>query len=418
MDGDYDDEMRRVVHAVAASQRREVKRLLANKVMLSSPNLQMLLYFNFFYSLAYTWFFLLSYRWKYLNHSGLRVEVVTPALFCVWVVAEIARIHSGYQGNLKEDTPSMAAFIFLTLFPQLIITIYMMAMQSPLFGFDRIFGWIMLIFLVVEFLLSWKRIGIFIEDKTARFSVEYGEASRDDRSAAQLESMPLQTDEGMDVGYEEEEYGTIAGDRSGGTVEMMSTRGTRAGTRRAAEANEPIASREGTLRSFGGPSAQPLSVTMPPPSTRRSAPRGSGAPPMSSTSATAAAAGPVTSPTSGTPLTSGLLSTRSATIGGLSSTSRDGGESAEERARRRARDRAIISGQIQIPRRRDEEEEELERMRAQMMAESQDRMAVSSRGPVLTHLTSPPAAAVRIPSRAELQASSTRASQRNETKTE
>lgn len=76
---------------------------LADKAVLSSPNLQMFLYYHFFYSLAYTWFFALSYRWKFLNFNGLRVNFFTPVFFTFWAIAEAARIYVGYQGNLKED---------------------------------------------------------------------------------------------------------------------------------------------------------------------------------------------------------------------------------------------------------------------------------------------------------------------------
>ena len=62
----------------------------------------------------------------------------------------------------------MAAFLFLSIFPQLFITIYMLAIQQPLFGFDVIFGWIHMCFLVVEVWIGWRTMGVFIQDKTAR----------------------------------------------------------------------------------------------------------------------------------------------------------------------------------------------------------------------------------------------------------
>ena len=80
-------------------------------------------------------------------------------------------------------------------------------------------------------------------------------------------------------------------------------------------------------------------------------------------------------------------------------------ETPEERARRRARDRAIIEGRIIPERRRELEEQEsaaeLELARAQLAASQQleaDRLATSR--PMLGALTSPQG--VRIPQRAEL----------------
>lgn len=128
----------------------------------------MLLYYNFWYSIVYGWFFLFVYRWKYLNHRGLRVQYFTPAFFGIWVGSEACRLYVGWSGNLKEDTPGMAAFLFLTIFPQMLVTVYMLAMQEPLYAFDKIFSGIMLAFLVAEFLLAWRSMGVFIADKTAR----------------------------------------------------------------------------------------------------------------------------------------------------------------------------------------------------------------------------------------------------------
>lgn len=80
-------------------------------------------------------------------------------------------------------------------------------------------------------------------------------------------------------------------------------------------------------------------------------------------------------------------------------------ETPEERARRRARDRAIIEGRIVPERRREQEEQEsaaeLELARAQLAASQQieaDRLATSR--PMLGTLTSPQG--IRIPQRAEL----------------
>ena len=161
-----------------------------DKAILSSTNLQMLLYYNFWYSIVYGWFFLFVYRWKYLNHRGLRVQYFTPAFFGIWAVSEACRLYVGWSGNLKEDTPGMAAFLFLTIFPQMLVTVYMLAMQEPLYAFDKIFSGIMLAFLVAEFLLAWRSMGVFIADKTARCVLMETEGQR--RAAGQGRRMLLQ----------------------------------------------------------------------------------------------------------------------------------------------------------------------------------------------------------------------------------
>lgn len=420
---------------------------LVDKAILSSTNLQMLLYYNFWYSIVYGWFFLFVYRWKYLNHRGLRVQYFTPAFFGIWAVSEACRLYVGWSGNLKEDTPGMAAFLFLTIFPQMLVTVYMLAMQEPLYAFDKIFSGIMLAFLVAEFLLAWRSMGVFIADKTARcvrptgrarlgwtgqendaplviraleltllfsvvlpvfafgfdfrFTVEYGEVQhsgpdddrtevealdrfiRDGDAAPGAEEHDDEEEEEALWREEEEALAAAASQRaSARRAARAAATGGGGGTGRSSlhEEMELIAPRRdgpSVRGSFGGPGVVPYAPA------RASAPRGSAAPSLASTVAFSPAA------------TANL---------GLTSTQARELETPEERARRRARDRAIIEGRIVPPRRRDAEEldnaAELEMARAQLAA-SQDRLALSSSRPTLAPLSSPPN--VRIPMRPELQ---------------
>lgn len=48
------------------------------------------------------------------------------------------------------------------------LTLLLLQMQVPLYHFDRIFSGIMIALLAAQFLVAWRRLGVFIADKTAR----------------------------------------------------------------------------------------------------------------------------------------------------------------------------------------------------------------------------------------------------------
>jgi hypothetical protein len=50
--------------------------------------------------------------------------MIGPILFAIWVLIEMFRLYVGYVGNLQEQTPNLAAFLFLTIFPQFFIMVY------------------------------------------------------------------------------------------------------------------------------------------------------------------------------------------------------------------------------------------------------------------------------------------------------
>jgi len=393
----WDEDIKQVFHVVGPSQKKEIKRVLMHKKMLSSTSLQLVMYYNFWYSLCYAWFFVLEYRWKILGHGGLRVQYFTPSFFTIWCVAEAGRLYVGYSGNLNEDTPGMAAFLFLTVFPQMLIIIYMHSMQEPLYAVDKIFNGIMLFILCVELVLAWRCMGRFIADKTARFAVEYGEerGQVEESEAAVAEREALERfittgDESGQQGAEEfdDTIGTLRSGRStlrgaaagglGSEVELTSTRGSGPPSVRA---------------SFGGPSVVPYTAVASRSVPRgSSAPRGSGAPSLANTANNLGASFPARSPS---------LAHTGVSVAGR------GGETEEERRARRARDRAIIEGRIVPQRRRDAEESaaeaELQAARDAIAAQQQAAIEqMNASRPALSTLSSPAANRVRIPMRPEL----------------
>jgi hypothetical protein len=358
--------------------------IFSDKAMLSSTNLQMILYYNFFFSLAYTWFYALTIRWKYLNSGDVRAQFVTPALFVIWALVEAGRLYVGYTGNMNEDTPGMAAFIFLTIFPQFILMLYFVGMQTPLFGFDKIWNGIMLFILALELIVAWRNMSIFIADKTARFAVEYGamdEEGETEQGRTQVESVNrFALDDGVAAGSGSEPplmpYDDI------GAVDSASDRAMRPGG--GGEVEMGTLSRGSTLAggaSFGGPRVTPYATHA------KAAPRGAGAP---RASAAPSAVG-TTNYSGAFPSGSSGLVTKDRSL-----------ETPEERAARRARDRAIIEGRL-VPARPREEEEAAALARAQLEAASalEAERQAELRPRLMASLTQ--SSSVRIPFRNELQ---------------
>jgi Predicted membrane protein len=108
-----------------------------------------------------------------LNNSGAMTSIVLPLCLILWVLGESGRLYLGYTGNLHEKVPHLAAFLFVTFFPQLLITIFLCAIQSPLLPIDKVMGYFMIIFIVTEFILGYRAARRIIVNKTARFAVEY-----------------------------------------------------------------------------------------------------------------------------------------------------------------------------------------------------------------------------------------------------
>ena len=85
---------------------------LRNTPLLSNLPLHQALYFNFFYSIIYTLIQLLLLIYKYRNYSEWRIAFVTPIFYVIYLLLEPYRLYLGWQGNLKERVPQLAAFIF------------------------------------------------------------------------------------------------------------------------------------------------------------------------------------------------------------------------------------------------------------------------------------------------------------------
>eukprot|EP01083_Nonionella_stella_P062045 161440_1 len=166
--------------------------LIKTHEVVSNLWLQVALYFNLYYSIMWAVLNLLVWQHKYPRYTGLRVKYLTPIFYTCWLVVEILRIWLGYAGNLREKVPHLAAFFFLTIFPQSILVAYFVAVQYPLFPVDQITGYILAAFLVVELCVGYRAVGVIIHAQTVRFAIEFGGGGGAESAPS---SQPERTDE-------------------------------------------------------------------------------------------------------------------------------------------------------------------------------------------------------------------------------
>jgi len=90
-------------------------------------------------------------------------------VFCVWLAAEIPRLYVGQKGVLRDKLPEMAAFFLLSFFPQFFTIIYLGFLQEIILPFDRVLGVTMLLFVLLELILSWRLLRSTMTRQSALF---------------------------------------------------------------------------------------------------------------------------------------------------------------------------------------------------------------------------------------------------------
>lgn len=132
--------------------------------------LQMLLYFNTYFSVMWFAMYLSLWRWK---TAHLRFDdaykIISPIVFSLWAVAEPVRLLFGYTGNLKEKVPQLAAFFLLTCFPQIPAFVYFLFVETNQLPINYFLNIMQFLFLVVEFVVGWLSIQNLVEIHNARF---------------------------------------------------------------------------------------------------------------------------------------------------------------------------------------------------------------------------------------------------------
>ncbi|KAJ4462064.1 hypothetical protein PAPYR_1234 [Paratrimastix pyriformis] len=124
-----------------------------------------------------------SLRWKYWFLPSTTFTILWQIFYCVglglWIIAEPPRLYLGYEGNLREDSRHLVAFLVLTFLPQLPVTIGMFV-QPQMYSAERVMAGSMISFLFVEFVTAIVVARRVVAANTQRWRIKmaYGRSSR------------------------------------------------------------------------------------------------------------------------------------------------------------------------------------------------------------------------------------------------
>ncbi|KMS93433.1 hypothetical protein BVRB_031530 [Beta vulgaris subsp. vulgaris] len=151
------------------------KRLYYQRRMASSLALQTIIYYNVWYSILYFGLILLITGFKYRTQkiNSQSIKIISPVLFSIWSVVEICRLVLAHIGNLQERVQHLAAFFFLSLFPQLLLVSYVVGLQPYPTPLEEIAGAIQITFLLAELIVGYHAIRYIIRVQATRFRLDY-----------------------------------------------------------------------------------------------------------------------------------------------------------------------------------------------------------------------------------------------------
>eukprot|EP00474_Spongospora_subterranea_P011726 CRZ12184.1 hypothetical protein [Spongospora subterranea] len=151
------------------------KQLYLERQMSSSLSLQILLYYNVWYSGLYAVVNILITSFKISKYKDDQfVSVLTPILLGIWCLVEPCRLALAYAGNLQERIQHLAAFFFLTLFPQAFLVVYVLAIQKHVLTGETTSASIQIGFLVAELIIGYHTIQYIVKIQATRFRLDYG----------------------------------------------------------------------------------------------------------------------------------------------------------------------------------------------------------------------------------------------------
>lgn len=137
----------------------------------SSLLLQMVMYFNVYFSLA--WFLLQIYfvKWKLDKYDmATELQIFLPTYTFLWGVSETLRLLFGYVGNLREKVPHLLGFLLLSLVPHLPLTLYFVMFQPEMLSYDSWAGAISLGFVLLEFILGIRAVRMLVRSQKSKFA--------------------------------------------------------------------------------------------------------------------------------------------------------------------------------------------------------------------------------------------------------
>lgn len=97
------------------------------------------------------------------------MKFIVPIFSGVWVLIEAIRLWLGFSGNLRERVPELAAFVLLTVFPQIPIMLLLGFIAVDRVPADAVTAAPQLVFLVFEAVVSFRTVRALMRKQTAEF---------------------------------------------------------------------------------------------------------------------------------------------------------------------------------------------------------------------------------------------------------
>lgn len=141
----------------------------------ASPTLQLLLYFNIFYSIGYFIFQIVLFIVSINNYSivGLIVHIV---LLIALLGCELLRLFAGFFGNLYERVPRLAAFLVITCmvsFP--ILLAYFVIGFKQITLLERSTSILLLIFIILEIIIGAIAMWRIVKIASRNYNLQFNE---------------------------------------------------------------------------------------------------------------------------------------------------------------------------------------------------------------------------------------------------
>ncbi|EKX33113.1 hypothetical protein GUITHDRAFT_98434 [Guillardia theta CCMP2712] len=154
--------------------------MITNTQIASSLPLQMLLYFNVFYSIFWgaLTLALMLFKENYLIVNQA-YKVLSPLVLSVWFLLEPVRLYLGFVGNLQEKVPQLTGFWLLTLIPQLPIAFFFVLSLPvrvsglPLqLSFDLAGSIILTVFVFLEVIVGFFALRSIVRSQVLKFHMQ------------------------------------------------------------------------------------------------------------------------------------------------------------------------------------------------------------------------------------------------------
>lgn len=97
------------------------------------------------------------------------MKFIVPIFSGIWVLVEAIRLWLGFSGNLRERVPELAAFVLLTVFPQIPIMLLLGFIAVDRVPADAVTAAPQIVFLVLEAVVSFRTVRALMRKQTAEF---------------------------------------------------------------------------------------------------------------------------------------------------------------------------------------------------------------------------------------------------------